>query len=407
MAIQVPARAGGLAEGARALHIHRFLLRLALSAGNIFAWLIVFRAFFITNGDLALSVAGVAILYALSQAIAILVTPLSGAALRHGVRRALAYGTLCAAFGFVGITLLFAPARSLEASWFWLIGNFVVLMGLHRALYWVPYAASAADEGALRKPFAVGREVAIALMPLLAGLVITTGWLGAPLLFAGIALLILVSMLPVAAHDELFERFEWGYGETFRALVSWENRGALLLSIFDGVQGATLLLIWPLAVFLILNQSFFAVGLILSLTLLITLLSRHALGSILRWLDVERSTSVLATIAFSSWMFRLAAGTPIQIIVADVYYHSGVSPKRHSIDAPAGEQAADGGHFVDEYTALKEIGLALGRIIACVLLAKLVLFFQPPLAFAVSILLAAVCAAGAVILSRRLSKVIY
>ena len=390
---------------ARALHVHRFFFRLALGAGNVFAWVFVFRGFYLANGNLEATLAGVAILYALSQVIAFILTPLAGAALRHGIRRALAYGTLASVFAFACMTLVFAPNMS-NTSAFWMIGSFVVLSGIHRALYWIPYKTAAADIHSLRSPFALAREAAIAFMPLLAGLTIETVSQGPAVLLAAVSGLIILALFPLAMLPESYERFEWHYTETFKELLSPFNRQPLVLAILDGIQGVTLLLIWPLAAFIILGQTFAALGVILSATLCLGFLGRSLLRAILRRLRSDRSTSVLAALAFSSWIFRLPVGSPIQIFVADAYYHSGVSPRRFSIDAFAFDQWADGGHFVDEYTALKEMGMMMGRFLACALVVFLALNMNATIAFASAIILAAVASAASVFLSRRLARTV-
>ena len=176
--------------------------------------------------------------------------------------------------------------------------------------------------------------------------------------------------------------------------------------LLGGIRGVPLLLIWPLAAFIIIGQSFSALGVILSATLCIAFVGRPIVRRILRTLRADRSTTVVAVIAFSSWVLRLSAGSPLQVAVADVYYHSGISPRRFSVDASASDQSADGGHFVDEYTALKEMGMALGRILACALLVILALSSNAALAFAAAIIIAAIAAASSVFLSRRLARAV-
>ncbi|MBI2030540.1 hypothetical protein HYT05_02875, partial [Candidatus Kaiserbacteria bacterium] len=62
------------------------------------------------------------------------------------------------------------------------------------------------------------------------------------------------------------------------------------------------------------------------------------------------------------------------------------------MDQPAFEQAADGGSFVDEYTALKEIGLGFGRVAICIIAAVLSILFSISISFLGSFLLVALAA---------------
>lgn len=381
---------------------HRFLMRLAFAAGNVFAWVFAFRGFFLASGSLEAALFAIATLYALMQAIVLIMTPLSGAALRHGMRRALAYGTLIAAFAFACFSLVFAPQVGAQFA-FTMIATFVVFMGIHRALYWVPYRTESADTGAYVRP-SFRQETLIALAPLIAGFIIEVEWLGPEALLAAVSLVVLAALVPLIRIPESYEGFEWGFGETFRNLFSPFNRGFLTLSILDGVQGAVLLLVWPLAAFVILGQSFLGLGFILTVTLILAPLGRRFVRSLLRHVSAERSTPILVTLVVSSWLFRLAAASPLQILVADVYYHSGTSPKRFSLDTSAFEQSADGAHYVDEYTALKEMGMAIGRILACLFLAGTVFFIPAAGAFALLIIIAAFSAAWSIVISRRLAR---
>lgn len=381
---------------------HRFLFRLALALSAIFAWTFLFQGFSFMSGSRDLGLALVVTLYALSQMIVFILTPLTGAGLRHGVRRALVYGTLLAGFAFAMMGVLYAPGIISYSSAFDLLVGFVILMGLHRALYWIPYAT---ERDALGAHITHGllREMLLAFMPLAGGFIIDR--MGGPgLLFALSSLLIVFSLFPIARIPESYEGFEWSYGETLKQLFSPQNKSFLLLSFLDGVQGIALLLIWPLAAFMILDGSFLALGVVLTATFLLSFLIRDSMRRLLKMLRADRSTSILATIAFSSWMFRLTAASPVQIIVADLYYHAGVPAKRFSIDTSTFDQSADGGHYIDEYTALKEMGMALGRIAACILVALFALRFGGVPAFVFAITAAGIAAASSVIISRRLTR---
>src|SRR5262245_12173523 len=106
----MPGSAGELAflRGS-SLASHRFLMRLAFAAGNVFSWIFMFRGFYLVSGSIEAALFAIMILYAMMQGIILILTPLSGAALRHGMRRALAYGTLLGAFAFACFSVVFAP----------------------------------------------------------------------------------------------------------------------------------------------------------------------------------------------------------------------------------------------------------------------------------------------------------
>lgn len=386
-----------------ALTSHRLLMRIAFAAGNVFAWVFAFRALYLASGHTEAALFAVAALYTLMQAIIFFVTPLSGAGLRHGMRRALAYGTLLAALAFSSFSVAFAPQVSAEFA-FAAVTTFIILMGIHRALYWVPYHTEVAREGSSQ--ITRLQEYVIALVPLAAGLIIETYWLGPGLLLSVAALITLTALVPLIRFPESYEHFQWDFLGTFNALFSPFNRSFLALAIFDGIQGAALLLAWPLAVFIIIGQSFLGLGFILTITLLVAPFGRRVVRKAVERYRLHNSTPIMATIAFSSWIVRLVAGSPLYILLADVYYHSGASPRRFSIDAHAFEQSADDAHYVDEYTALKEMGMSLGRILACIILMLGLYFTSAAVAFAALIIVTAVASVYSVVIARKLARAV-
>jgi hypothetical protein len=69
------------------------------------------------------------------------------------------------------------------------------------------------------------------------------------------------------------------------------------------------------------------------------------------------------------------------------------------------EQSADRGSYVDEYTALKEIGLAAGKALICVAGIVLALSTSVPYTF-IGVFVIAACASGAsVFLTHRVTRV--
>jgi|GEM_PF-617458 len=391
------------AASARYLHFHRFLLRLALSAGNIFAWVFVFRMLYDQSLEITAAVAGTAILYALSHGITFTLTPLSSAALRSGIRRSIVYGAYAAALAYAALALAVWGSVSGYGFNFLALSLFVVGSGIHRALYWIPYNTIDAQQRVLRPSYVIAREVAIALMPAAAGYLVSL-FIGGPATLVLIAMLIILSTFPLSHVYERHERFEWSYSQTLAAMLKPAHERAMLVYVLDGIQGAALLLVWPLAVFLILGMSIESMGVILTATLLLALVLRYYLRRVLSILKLDKSTSVHASLAFSAWVLRLAAASPVQILAVDTYYQAGNPPRRFSVDQFAFDQYADAGHYVDEYTALKEMGLSIGRVSMALFLALLSLVSSEAMAFSACIIIAALAAAASIVVSRSLAR---
>lgn len=391
------------------LHGHRFLLRAGLAIGNIFAWVFVFHYFLLLSSSSVRALLATLIVYALSQGISILLTPIAAAHLFRGTKSALVWALVCVASAFVvlGATLggVFNTYQaSLEA-----IMLFALLLGAYRALYYVPYELNRA---ALEREGEGGHlhtrvyyELLVALLPAFAGATLVLQPYAPTSLLFGAAGLVGLSLIPLVSIHATRERFSYSYFETFIELFSVRNRHLLRTSLLEGMQGAALFLMWPLAVFLLLGRSYALLGVLFSATLLSVLLFRIVRKEFFPHVHAGSralSTTTVVTIAMSAWIARFAAGSPIGIIVADVYAHSAHTPRGVLTDIAAHEQAADGGSYVDEKTALKEIGLALGRILLVALVAVVLLVVSSAtVALAASLVIAALAAGTAAALHRQ------
>ncbi|MDO8561580.1 MAG: hypothetical protein Q7S05_02010 [bacterium] len=392
------------------LHAHRFLLRSGLSIANAFAWIFVFQYYFVQTGEIVRALIATTLMYALSQVATLILTPLAAAHLRRGVKHAIVYGVVAAfaAYVYLGATL----ADSFNGNPVgWGIAVFALLLGAYRALYWVPYQLRASTEGNGRSRLPIVYEALIALMPAFAGLTMATvGDAHLRLLFGSAALLV-VSLVPLMAVQDVMEKFSWHYTETFRELFRQAHGRMLKASLAGGWQGAVLFLVWPVSVFLIVGSDYAMLGAILSATFLAVLLfryiyrrfARRPIGSVSAPVDgiqFEQSLLVQVVFSFSGWVMRIFVGTPAGVFMADSYSAMGSPKSTHSIDASAFEQSADNGSFIDEYTALKEMGLALGRILACTIFGALLLWTTLPIAFASMLVLAGIASAISIILER-------
>ena len=381
-------------------HAHRFLLRAGLAIGNVFGWIFVFEYFFLLSSSLGRALAGTLLMYALSQLITVVLTPLAAAHLSRGTRRMLVWAVVLAAGAFVilGATL---GGFFDETPVAWGIGAFAVFMGAYRALYFIPYSLNRADTEKARPQGRALFEVLLALIPAFAGATLVLEAYAPLRLLFGAALFAGVSALPLFLIPDIHERFSFSYLETFRELFSPRNRRIFWTSFLEGVQGAALFLIWPLAVFLIVGWSYMLLGVIFTITLLLVMLFRILYKKYLPSTGVRYSPPVHVVLAMSGWIARLAAGTPLTVIIADSYAYAGHTPRGTLTDAFSFEQAADRGSFIDESTVLKELALAGGRIALVVIVGLCVLATPLVVAFGAAIVLAALAAGISVFLAHK------
>lgn len=388
----------GMGREETALHAHRFLLRAGLVLGNVFGWIFIFDYFLFLSGSIARALVGTLIIYALSQSITIFVSPLAAAQLRRGIKTVLVWAVVVLATAYVvlGATL----SGFFNEPNIWGMALFAACMGFYRALYFAPYEIERSEAN---KTVFRGRmfwEVLLALFPAFVGATFLMEPYAPLRLLFGAAALTGISVLPLFLLKNIHENFSFSYVGTFRQLFGLRIRRILGLSFLEGVQGAALFLLWPLAVFLILGFSYAILGIVLTITLLSLLLTKGLLHHYLLPLK-EFSTPTQVVLAVSGWFGRLAAGTPIAIVVADVYAYTTRSDRGTLHDPFTFEQTADNASYIDEYTVLKEIALAMGRI-ACVVIAALLIILTPlVVAFGITFVIAAASAGASVIVARH------
>lgn len=373
-------------------------MRLALGMTSVFVWLFLFEFFVLLSMQPTRALLAVAIIYAVSQSVSIFLTPISAAHLRRGVRRMMVAGALVLAAAFVVLGAVLAGVLA-SAPTLWGILLFAFLFGAYRALYWTPYRIQEELHG---EPVSFVFEVIVALMPALAGATVASTALGSLQVLFAASTFLLLSLLPAYALPDTREEFSWHYSETFRELFASRHRMLLVHGMFDGIQGAALFLVWPLAVFLIVNASYLTLGVVMSATLLLLFAFRRPVQALSSRWQLQDSSTVHITLAVSGWLLRIAVGTPLGIIFADSYSYLG-EPRGRTVAVSAFDQAADSASFIDEYSALKELALALGRTSMGIAFGFLLLVLPLPAAIAMALAIAAISSGAAVYVSHKIN----
>ncbi len=388
-------------NSSRALATHRFFVRAAFSFAHTFAWLFIFLFFSTISTTFEATLLRTVLLFAIIQVVACLVMPFAASHLQHGMRRAMVYGIVAALFSFamLGSTLL----GYFESNYELAIVMFALAMGLYQGVYRIPYTLEVRENKESSKVLNIAPELLLALLPSIAGLIISQYSGSYAWIQFSASLLLVCSLLCLPFVGNVYERFTWGYRETFGHIFLRENRRKSLLYIMEGIESATLVLIWPLAIFFIVGYSFLTFGLLLSATffvgLLVQIISRKFEAPL-----ITHSLPIAVTISVTAWVARLLVVTPLSILIVDVF--ADVKGKRHGAHAPLYLHPGDNGTYLDEHTALKEIARSIGRIILCVGCAITAAYFSIGYAFLAAFIGAAIAAAYAIILTRRPDRIL-
>ena len=81
------------------------------------------------------------------------------------------------------------------------------------------------------------------------------------------------------------------------------------------------------------------------------------------------------------WIIKIFVATSFQIFIVSTYHNLTAIFRRIPFDTLMYEKAADWGHYVDEYTVLRELALNIGRVLMMIITAILVYFFGITAAF--------------------------
>jgi hypothetical protein len=333
---------------------HRTISRIALASAHIFSWLFLFQYFFVVSASLLYSLIGIAAAYALCNVVAILLTPYTAGRLRHGVRGMLVNAQLSLALAFAVLAACFAGLLPVSIG----IIGFSIGLALYRALYWIPYEI--ATRHLRRGKFS---EIAAALVPALAGMYLMSAPTAPLMLLSIAAVLSLTAIVPLYAVKNTQEGFSWSYRGTFSHLFTAAHRVPLLQAILNGFEGAALLLLWPIAMFVLLDWSYALLGIVFSFTLLCTLLVRHLIG---KHHALVQTPVIHSVLSISGWVLRGTVAAPFAFVLVDASYHSGAGSDTRGIDLLTYEQTADSNSYIDEFTALKDMGQGIGRLLFCI-----------------------------------------
>ena len=371
-----------------AMRMHGLFVRAAWSFGVVFGWVAIFSVFLNEFRNLTDALAFTALIYAAGKLTVAATTPLFARALRHGTRRLMLYGTLLGASAFFflgsiwpegGAILPFIPGALL----------FSIALGLHRALYRVPYVLGLVHSFGSERPVSrFSSEILISVLPAFAGFLLAMPGGETSVFYAALACMLLSALPAFNVGDERPE-YTWGYRETYRRLFSPEYRAISLASLATGFETGTLHFIWPIAAALLVGMQFDLLGTIISLTLFVVfLVDTYARG----WwqkLHIDTSAPVRASAAFSAWIFRLTIAGPFAIVATDAFQKLAPGGDR----VPAVHLSADGSSYLDEATVLKEVAGALGKLAAVSILLIALAVADPAVALGITILIAALAAA--------------
>ncbi len=232
-------------------------------------------------------------------------------------------------------------------------------------LFWVPYHTNFAQ---FTEKHNRGRVIAFltSISSFVAVFIpIVSGWIisnyGFEVLFLIALILIAVSILPLFTVRATFEKFSFSFRKTWSSLVNRKYRRMVGSYFATGVENNVGAIIWPIFIFQIMEGDFLKVGVVSSLIVLGTIVLRLIVGNFTDQTNKRKLLRWGSGLYALGWFLKIFVATGFQIFIISIYHNFAAIVMRTPFNALIYEQAADSGHYVDEFTVIREMALNLGR----------------------------------------------
>ncbi len=261
-------------------------------------------------------------------------------------------------------------------------------LSLNSTLYWTPFHidfakfADAKHRGAQLGLYYSLQQLLTVATPIAAALLIARFSYQANFLVG--LLLSAASLVPLLFLPKHIVTFEFGYIQTFKKLFSKTFRPMAFSMMALGAENIVGAIVWPIFLFVLFQGNYLEVGAVTAVIVMISLVleivvgketDRWSAGRILKW-----GSWVYAF----GWIFKGLVSTLTGVFAASTFHSFGSIFMRTPLDTLSYQQAADSGHYIDEYSVLREIALGFGRVGILLVLIPITTMFSINAAFFVA-----------------------
>lgn len=378
-----------LSAGFIAIYSGRMTLTVATQLLGLFMPIFLYQVF-------AFNIAWVLAYYILRDFLYLISLPLGPKVFMNkiGLKNSIRLGVIFGSLYYVGFFILEKYVSNMptisgefvpEAWLITIMLTVAIILTLNRLTYWVPLHTditkftSKKDRGKQVSLMAITQVVLGALMPLAAG------WLlmefSYSFLFVVAVIIYLIALIPFSALPKIQEKFSWTYKQTWKEFASKARRKLMIAYSADGAESGVRIIIWPIFIWEILNGNYLQVGIISSLVVVVTVTFQLIVG---KYTDKVNRKKMLkyGTILYAiGWIVKIFIASAFQIFITSTYHNIANIFSRTSFDTINYENAADQGHYVDEYTVLREMAIQVGRITMSVVIIIIVSYLSIQLTF--------------------------
>jgi len=281
-----------------------------------------------------------------------------------GLRRSLRISVFLFSGFYISLMLL-----ETNFSVFLSLALMTVVLG--RVFFWLPFHTDLARfTDVTNRGKAIGLLSATyiflgVVMPIISGFIISR--YGYNLVFILVVTLYLCSFVPFLTLPSTHEKFSWSYLETIRQFFAKKNRKLVLSNMANGAENDIAVIIWPIFIWQMFKGDFFAVGIISSLIILVAIVLQLFVGNYIDIHDKRKMMHWGSLLYAAGWFAKVFVFTPWQIFIVGTYHNFTGIFKDTPFETLNYELLADKGHFVDEFTIIKEMAIWLGKALILLL----------------------------------------
>ncbi len=266
-----------------------------------------------------------------------------------------------------------------------ILATYIISSSIYKSLYWIPYHiefASFTDYKNRGKQVAflynIGAILA-SLLPFIGGYILTIR--GYNTLFIIGVVFALLSIIPLFKIQETHEKYTWSLKRLISEIFQEENRPIVASTIGNGMQTTIAAIIWPIFIFITIQNNYLKFGFILAIVAITMVGLRWLIGTVIDKFGRSKVLKIGNTLYVTGWLFKIFIESAFGIFIVDVYHNLGGVINSLSYSVSVYDQAADNGHYIDEFTVLTEVTFILGQILMTLLVIPMIFFFSLKITF--------------------------
>lgn len=304
--------------------------------------------------DLGYTLKSVLWMFALWSFIHLILTPLVAKCVsKYGIKHTILFSLIPLIVGYLAL-------YSIETySWpLWLIS---LLFALSSTMYWFAYHLDFSKfSNHKKRGKEIGKSKIITALFLVAGpaaggfLATTVGF---QILFLISILILMLSSIPLFMSQDVHEPIKFSLKDVFKGTKIKD-----FLSFFAlGFESGMTLVIWPIFLYMTVLTSYKAVGLVYSVSLIVSLV---AIFFVAKLTDVKRRLTLKVGAVVNSvvWIVRSFVKIPLHAYAVDSFYGASKSSVLVPFDAIAYDKANESKDLI-KFTMFRELSIHTGRTV--------------------------------------------